>query len=106
VSTGTTLIVAGAFLACAVEMVEALTILLSVGVAAGVAVALAPTALLTHEGVNAWWLLPVAVVLALSLRRAAARAESACSTAPGTGRQECSDTSARSRPTGSCSPWR
>jgi hypothetical protein len=42
-------------------------------VAAGVAVALALTGLLTHEGVNAWWLLPaaVAVVLALSLRRAA-----------------------------------
>ena len=74
-STGTTLIVAGAFLACAVEMVEALTILLSVGVAAGVAVALAPTALLTHEGVNAWRLLPatVAVLLALSLRRPADR---------------------------------
>ena len=42
-------------------------------VAAGVAVALASTAFLTHEGVNAWWLLPagVTVVLALSLRRAA-----------------------------------
>ena len=42
-------------------------------VAAGVAIALAATALLAHEGVNAWWLLPVAVaaVLALSLRRAA-----------------------------------
>ena len=41
-------------------------------VAAGVAVALALTAWLTHEGVNAWWLLPAAVVvvLALSLRRA------------------------------------
>ena len=44
-------------------------------VAAGVAVALALTTLLTHEDVNAWWLLPaaVAVVLALSLRRAADR---------------------------------
>jgi hypothetical protein len=44
-------------------------------VAAGVAVGLALTALLTHEGVNAWWLLPaaVAVVLALSLRRATQR---------------------------------
>ena len=44
-------------------------------VAAGVAVALAVTGLLTHFGVNAWWLLPaaVAVVLALSLRRAADR---------------------------------
>ena len=44
-------------------------------VAAGVAVALALTSFLTHEGVNAWWLLPaaVAVVLALSLRRAAGR---------------------------------
>jgi len=42
-------------------------------VAAGVAVALGFTALLTHVGVNAWWLLPVAVaaVLADSLRRAA-----------------------------------
>ena len=44
-------------------------------VAAGVAVALASTALLTHEGVNAWWLLPpaVAIVLVLSVRRAAER---------------------------------
>jgi hypothetical protein len=44
-------------------------------VAAGVAVALALTELLTHEGINAWWLLPaaVALVLALSLRRAADR---------------------------------
>jgi membrane protein implicated in regulation of membrane protease activity len=75
VRTGTILIVVGAFLTCAVEMVEALTILLSVGVAAGVAVGLALTALLMHEGVNAWWLLPaaLAVVLALSLRRAADR---------------------------------
>jgi hypothetical protein len=41
-------------------------------VAAGVALALALTALLTYEGVNAWWLLPpaVALILALSLRRA------------------------------------
>jgi hypothetical protein len=43
--------------------------------AAGVALALAVTALLAHDGVNAWWLLPVAVafLLALSLRRAIAR---------------------------------
>ncbi len=42
-------------------------------VAAGVAVALALTGLLTHDGVNAWWLLPAAVALLLadSLRRAA-----------------------------------
>jgi hypothetical protein len=41
-------------------------------VAAGVAVALGLTSLLTHEDVNAWWLLPVAIVLVLaeSLRRA------------------------------------
>lgn len=42
-------------------------------VAAGVAVALGTTAALVHvAGVNAWWLLPPAVVvlLALSLRRA------------------------------------
>jgi hypothetical protein len=42
-------------------------------VAAGVAVALGLTSLLTHSGVNAWWLLPVAVagLLAGSVRRAA-----------------------------------
>ena len=42
-------------------------------VAAGVAVALGLTSLLTHSGVNAWWLLPVAVagLLAASVRRAA-----------------------------------
>jgi hypothetical protein len=41
-------------------------------VAAGVAVALGATYLLTHNGVDAWWLLPIAValVLAESLRRA------------------------------------
>ena len=41
-------------------------------VAAGVGVALAATYLLTHNGVNAWWLLPaaIALVLAESLRRA------------------------------------
>ena len=42
-------------------------------VAAGVAVALGLTSLLTHSEVNAWWLLPVAVaaLLAGSVRRAA-----------------------------------
>ena len=42
-------------------------------VAAGVAVALGATYALTHNGVNAWWLLPaaVALVLAASLLRAA-----------------------------------
>jgi hypothetical protein len=41
-------------------------------IAAGVAVALALCALLVHESVAAWWLLPVAVVVLLvdSLRRA------------------------------------
>ncbi|MEZ0069546.1 hypothetical protein ABIA32_005591 [Streptacidiphilus sp. MAP12-20] len=45
-------------------------------VAAGVAVALGATALLVHGGgVNAWWVVPAAVVLllGLSLRRAAKR---------------------------------
>jgi hypothetical protein len=43
-------------------------------VAAGVAVGLALTGVLTHVGVNAWWLLPVcvALLLAASLRRVAA----------------------------------
>jgi hypothetical protein len=42
-------------------------------VAAGVALALGLTAVLTHAGVNAWWLLPaaVALVLGISVRRAA-----------------------------------
>lgn len=42
-------------------------------VTAGVAVALGFTSLLTHAGVNAWWLLPaaIAVLLADSVRRAA-----------------------------------
>ena len=41
-------------------------------VAAGVAAALVLTALLAHNGVNAWWLLPIAVALLLadSVRRA------------------------------------
>jgi hypothetical protein len=41
-------------------------------VAAGVVLALVATKLLTVEGVNAWWLLPVAVLILLgaSLRRA------------------------------------
>jgi hypothetical protein len=44
-------------------------------VAAGVALALAATALLVHTGVNAWWLVPAAVVLllGLSLHRATKR---------------------------------
>ena len=42
-------------------------------VAVGVAIALGLTAVLTHAGVNAWWLLPAAIVLVLgfSVRRAA-----------------------------------
>jgi hypothetical protein len=43
--------------------------------AAGVAAFLGLTALLTHQGIKAWWLLPtaVAIVLAGSLRRATGR---------------------------------
>jgi apolipoprotein N-acyltransferase len=41
-------------------------------VAVLIAVAIGATAALAHSGVNAWWLMPVAVVLVLwlSLRRA------------------------------------
>jgi len=35
-------------------------------VAAGVAAALGLTSLLTHEGVNAWWLLPASIALVLT----------------------------------------
>lgn len=44
-------------------------------VAVGVVLALAVTALLGYLGVDAWWLLPVAVLilLGLSLRRARSR---------------------------------
>jgi len=35
-------------------------------VAAGLAVAIGLTSLLTHEGVNAWWLLPIAIALLLA----------------------------------------
>ena len=43
--------------------------------AAGVGVSVGLTALLAHEGINAWWLLPAAVALLLteSLRRASRR---------------------------------
>jgi hypothetical protein len=34
-------------------------------VAAGLALALGLTSLLTHNGINAWWLLPLAVALLL-----------------------------------------
>jgi hypothetical protein len=45
-------------------------------VAAGLALALGLTSLLTHDGINAWWLLPIAVALLLagSLRRVTRRA--------------------------------
>ena len=45
-------------------------------VAAGIVVALAVTALLAHNGVDAWWAMPVAVValLASSVRRGVRRA--------------------------------
>ena len=45
-------------------------------VAAGLAIALGLTSLLTHNDVNAWWLLPLAValLLAASLWRATRKA--------------------------------
>ena len=49
--------------------------------ALGIAVAIALTWLLAHNGANVWWLLPVAVVLVLaeSLRRAARAARAGAS---------------------------
>jgi hypothetical protein len=46
--------------------------------AAGVAAALGLTSVLTHDGVDAWWLVPVAIaiVLAESLRRAVRQSRS------------------------------
>ena len=46
-------------------------------VAAGLAVALGLTAVLTHSGVNAWWLMPLAVggLLAGSVWRASREGE-------------------------------
>jgi hypothetical protein len=59
--------------------------------AAGLAVALALTALLVDEGLPAWWLMPVAVALALtaSLRRATrgTSTQTALSDAKATGSQ-------------------
>jgi hypothetical protein len=48
-------------------------------VAAGVAVALALLKILTDHGVNAWWLLPLAVALltGISVWRAAGQSEEA-----------------------------
>ncbi len=48
-------------------------------VAAGVALALGLTAVLTHSDVNAWWLLPLAVVLltGISVWRQAGESEEA-----------------------------
>jgi hypothetical protein len=49
-------------------------------VAAGIAIAVAVTALLAHNGLSAWWLLPLAVALLLgrSLRRATRPRGSLC----------------------------
>lgn len=48
-------------------------------VAAGIVAAIGLTALLAHHSVNAWWLMPLAVVavLASALRRAVRRSNSA-----------------------------
>jgi uncharacterized membrane protein len=49
-------LVAASFLACAVEMIEALTIVLAVGV----------TYVAAHHGANRWWLLPLTVTALLA----------------------------------------
>jgi uncharacterized membrane protein len=63
------------FLACAVEMVEALTIVLATGITRGwwsaLIGTLAVTAVLVWMGIPAWWVLPVGIAgyLAVSMTR-------------------------------------
>lgn len=54
-------------------------------VAAGVAVTLGAVAILDHEGINAWWLLPLAIALltAISVWRQASSSSDDDRTAPG-----------------------
>ena len=54
-------------------------------VAAGVAVALGAVGILAHEGVNAWWLLPVAIALltAISVWRHASSSSDDARSEPG-----------------------
>jgi uncharacterized membrane protein len=87
-TTGAAILVLTAFLASAVEAVEALTVVLAVGVtrsrrssligagtatlalvaviAAGVVMALILSAALAHRDLHAWWVLPVTVVVMLA----------------------------------------
>ena len=70
-------LVSAAFLACAVEMVEALTIVLAVGVTRGWRSAIIGTAtalgaltvvfIAAHHGADWWWLLPLAVAALLTV---------------------------------------
>ncbi len=74
-TTSQIFLVTSTFLACAVEMVEALTIVLATGITRGWRSALigtlAVTAVLVRMGVPAWWVLPAGIAgyLAVSMTR-------------------------------------
>ncbi len=74
-TTSQIFLVTSTFLACAVEMVEALTIVLATGITRGWRSALigvvAVTVVLVRMGVPAWWVLPVGITgyLAVSMTR-------------------------------------
>ena len=74
-TTSQIFLVTSTFLACAVEMVEALTIVLATGITRGWRSALigvvAVTAVFVRMGVPAWWVLPVGITgyLAVSMTR-------------------------------------
>jgi uncharacterized membrane protein len=74
-TTSQIFLVTSTFLACAVEMVEALTIVLATGITRGWRSALigtlVVTAALVRMGFSAWWVLPVGIAgyLAVSMTR-------------------------------------
>ena len=73
-TTSQIFLVTSTFLACAVEMVEALTIVLATGITRGwrsALIGVVVAAVLVRMGVPAWWVLPVGITgyLAVSMTR-------------------------------------